>query len=92
MTFVRHYWRDATLLCVSHDVAETQDFDRVLVVDAGAIVEDGSPRDLATADTRYCALLTAERDVRERLWSSARWRHLRIDDGRLVEAHGRTEA
>ena len=58
MTFVRQHWRDATLVCVSHDVAETQDFDRVLVVDAGAIVEDGDPRELADADSRYRALLT----------------------------------
>ena len=36
MAFVREHWRGATLVCVSHDVAETQDFDRVLVVDAGA--------------------------------------------------------
>lgn len=85
MTFVRQHWREATLVCVSHDIAETQAFDRVLVVDAGAIVEDGDPRELANADSRYRALLTTECDVRERLWSSAVWRHLRIDDGRLLE-------
>ena len=58
MMFVREHWREATLVCVSHDVAETQDFDRVLVVDAGAIVEDGDPRELANADSRYRALLS----------------------------------
>ncbi len=92
MAFVRHHWRDATLLCISHDVAETQDFDRVLVVDGGAIVEDGVPRELASVDSRYRALLTMERDVHERLWSSAVWRHLRIDDGRLVEVRRGTDA
>jgi ATP-binding cassette subfamily B protein len=85
MAFVREHWRGATLVCVSHDVAGTQDFDRVLVVDAGAVVEDGDPRELAGADSLYRTLLTTERDVRERLWSSPVWRHLRIDDGRLVE-------
>ena len=85
MTFVREHWRDATFLCVTHDVAETLDFDRVLVLDAGAIVEDGDPRNLASAETRYRELLTAERDVAERLWTNPIWRRLRIDDGRLLE-------
>ena len=85
MTFVREHWRHATLVCVTHDVAETQGFDRVLVLDAGAIVEDGHPRDLASAGSRYHDLLTAERDVAERLWTNPAWRYLRIDGGRLLE-------
>jgi ATP-binding cassette subfamily B protein len=86
MTLVRDYWRHATLICVTHDVAETHDFDRVLVIDEGHIAEDGSPRVLeANADSRYHELLAAERDVRDRLWHHRAWRRLRIDDGRLVE-------
>ena len=86
MALVRAHWRDATLLCISHDVAETQEFDRVLVIDGGEIVEDGHPRELADTDSRYRALMDAEQDVRERRWSSDVARNLRIDDGRLVEA------
>jgi ATP-binding cassette subfamily B protein len=85
MAFVREHWRDATLVCVTHDVAETQSFDRVLVLDAGEIVEDGDPRALASAESRYGELLAAERDVAERLWTNPLWRRLRIDDGRLLE-------
>src|SRR5262249_23217057 len=35
----RRAWRDATLLCVTHDVGETLDFERVLVIEGGRIVE-----------------------------------------------------
>jgi ABC-type bacteriocin/lantibiotic exporter with double-glycine peptidase domain len=84
----RKHWCDATLLCVTHDVGETLSFPRVLVVEAGRIVEDGSPSDLARQpNSRYRSLLQAEEDVRERMWSSADWQHLRLEGGRLVQ-HG----
>ena len=37
----RETWRDATLLAISHDIAEAMAFDRVLVLEDGQIVEDG---------------------------------------------------
>jgi len=82
---VRDTWRHATVICISHDIGETLEFDRVLVLERGAVVEDGAPRQLAGADSRYRTLLVAERDVRERLWSGPMWRRVRIDGGRLVE-------
>ena len=83
----RRWWRTATLLCITHDVGETQGFERVLVVDGGHIVEDAAPADLATRPgSRYRALLEAEQEVREGLWSSGVWRRLRLAGGRLVEA------
>jgi energy-coupling factor transporter ATP-binding protein EcfA2 len=81
----RHWWRDATLLCVTHDIAETQSFKRVLVIEHGHIVEDGSPEILAASPTRYRELLEAENLVRERLWAGAQWRHLRADHGLITE-------
>src|SRR5262249_54592318 len=36
----RDLWRDATLLCITHDVGETLGFDRALVMDKGRIIED----------------------------------------------------
>ena len=89
----REHWRDATLLCVTHDVEETLGFDRVLVIEGGRIAEDDDPRMLAARpDSQYRAMLTAERDVRERLWSSPIWRRLRLDDGHLVEDRARIKA
>jgi ATP-binding cassette subfamily B protein len=81
----RTAWRHATLVCVTHDISETQAFDRVLVLDAGRIVEDGNPVELAQrADSTYARLLEAERAVAE-LWSASGWRRLRLDNGALVE-------
>lgn len=82
----RQHWRGATLLCVTHDVGETRDFGRVLVIEAGRVVEDGSPAALAEdPGSRYRAMLVAEREVREGLWSDGAWRRLRLDEGGLIE-------
>jgi ATP-binding cassette subfamily B protein len=82
----RQLWRQATLLCITHDVGETQAFDRVLVMDGGCIVEDGTPADLAAQpQSRYSALLDAEVAVRQGLWSHGRWRRLWLNAGRLIE-------
>jgi ATP-binding cassette subfamily B protein len=82
----RQHWEAATLLCITHDIKETQIFDRVLVIDNGQIVEDGTPCALATQPgSRYRSLLEADRRVQARLWASAAWRRLRIEHGQLVE-------
>jgi ATP-binding cassette subfamily B protein len=79
----RAHWRGATLLCATHDLAETRDFDRVLVIEGGRITEDGVPTELmARAGSRYAALL-AEETVASGLWS--RWRRLRLRNGRIEE-------
>jgi ABC-type bacteriocin/lantibiotic exporter with double-glycine peptidase domain len=81
---VRKHWRDATLLCVTHDVGEALSFPRVLVVDTGRVVEDGSPEDLVRQpDSSYRKLLLAEEEVREGLWSNNNWLHLHLRDGQL---------
>lgn len=82
----RQWWKSATLLCVTHDVAETLSFKRVLVVDNGRIVEDGAPVRLALGDTHYRALLEAEKMVRERLWSGTHWRRLQLHNGVLQDS------
>jgi ATP-binding cassette subfamily B protein len=84
----RELWKNATLLCVTHDVGETVDFDRVLVIDQGRVVEDGPPSELAgDRASRYRALLDAERTVREELWRNKGWRHVELRAGVLVERH-----
>lgn len=93
LTGARVRWATATLLCATHDVAETIGFDRVLVVDGGRVVEDGPPADLAAqAGSRYAALLAAEDAVRAALWDDPTWRRLRLDGGRVCEtaSEGRT--
>ena len=76
----------ATLFCVTHDIAETEAFARVLVVADGRVVEDGAPAALlAQAGSRYAALLRAEERVRAETWSAASWRRFRLEEGRVVE-------
>jgi ATP-binding cassette subfamily B protein len=68
---------------VTHDVAETRTFARVLVVEDGRIVEDGSPAELAARpDSRYAALLRVE-DAAKAAWEQ--WKRLRLVDGRLED-------
>jgi ATP-binding cassette subfamily B protein len=84
---VRRLWQHATLLCVTHDVSETQGFDRVLVVNAGQIVEDAAPEVLASSpDSLYRRLLDTEESLRDALWNADLWRRLRLDSGQLQES------
>jgi ATP-binding cassette subfamily B protein len=86
MTRARELWRNATLLCVTHDVGETMSFERVLVVEGGEIVEDDSPQALASkSDSRYSRLLQAEDSVRSGLWANDQWRRLSMEGGRVIE-------
>jgi ATP-binding cassette subfamily B protein len=82
----RKLWREATLLCITHDVGETTTFERVLVVEAGRIVENDVPVELAgRPGSCYRAMLEAEVAVREGLWSNGVWRRLWLERGRLAE-------
>ncbi|MBL8740817.1 MAG: ABC transporter ATP-binding protein, partial [Myxococcales bacterium] len=61
-------------------------FDRVIVVDGGRIAEDGDPRELAARDgTLYGEMLQAEVGLDACSWQSARWRRIRVEDGRVRE-------
>jgi ABC-type multidrug transport system fused ATPase/permease subunit len=81
----RKLWRDATLLCITHDVAETRAFERVLVIEGGRIVEEGAPTELVKQPgSRYQIMLEAEESVQEELWSSDAWRRLKLEQGLLL--------
>ncbi len=80
----RARWRNATLVCVTHDLVETLAFPRVLVIEGGRITEDGVPAALAArADSRYAVLLADEARA-ETAW--ARWQRRRLIDGRVEDA------
>ncbi len=82
----RELWKNATLLCITHDVGETLEFDRVSVIENGQVIEDGIPMELAKrADSRYRQLLEAENAVREKLWSSQRWRKVWLGTQPAIE-------
>lgn len=83
LTSARRHWAAATLLCATHDIAETLSFSRVLVIENGRVVEDGDPARLATAPSRYAELLDAEETARQTLWQGRHWRTLKVEDGRV---------
>jgi ATP-binding cassette subfamily B protein len=83
----RTQFATATMLCITHDVSDTLEFDRVLVIEQGRIVEQGMPTALREAPgSRYRQLLDAEDSVGRELWSHPKWRRLRLRGGRLDES------
>ena len=84
MARARELWRHATLLCITHDISETQVFDRVLVIERGRVVEDATPSQLLlSGDSRYREMLAVEDAVREAMWSTGDWRSLRLERGKV---------
>ncbi len=85
----RHWWPQATVLCVTHEVMETTDFDHVLVLEEGRIVEQGSPDALsARAGSRYRQLIETERELLETFEDDSVWRRFEMVNGTLREGHG----
>ncbi len=81
----RELWSDATLLCVTHDLAETTSFDRIIVVADGRVVEVGTPDELRGRATRYSALLEAEKRLEREVWGDPSWRHVHLVGGSVRE-------
>lgn len=82
----RELWQGATLFCVTHDISETEDFERVLVIEDGKLAEDGNPQALiGNPESVYARLLQAERETMEEVWNNPRWRKLFLDRGHLQE-------
>ena len=70
------------MLFITHDVADTQTFDRVLVMEGGTIVEDGAPAELGKlAGSRYSTLLHREAALKRHLLHSGAWRRLHMENG-----------
>lgn len=85
----RRWWRDSTLLCITHDVADTAGFDRVVVVEGGRIVEQGVPQQLLKEQaSSYGRMVAAEQSLREGLWSDDTWRRWHIAEGVLTDRRG----
>jgi len=82
----RQFWQGATLICITHDISETMDFKRVMVIENGQLLEDENAKTLMdNPASRYSQLLHAEQMVRDNLWEADKWRRLWIEDGKLSE-------
>jgi ABC-type transport system involved in cytochrome bd biosynthesis fused ATPase/permease subunit len=86
LAVARHHWATATFLYVTHDLSETQDFARVLVLEGGQVVEDGPPqRLLSESSSHYRRLWQADAATQQHLWGGSHWRQLHMVDGQLTE-------
>lgn len=87
---VRRSVRHTTLIEVTHDVADTRGFDRILVIENGKLVEDGAPAELfASPSSRYHALVRADEETLTQVWSHRGWKRVRIArDGVAVDGIG----
>ncbi len=83
----RRHWQEATLITITHDVGETRGFPRVVVIENGRIIEDGSPAELlGRSYSRYRDLYEAEQSVRQGLWANAIWRRVWLQNGQIQPA------
>jgi ABC-type bacteriocin/lantibiotic exporter with double-glycine peptidase domain len=89
----RAHWHDATLVFATHDVSATLAFDRVLVMEGGRVIEDGSPAHLAKLpDSHYAALLREEKEWKRDLLLGSQWRRLQLERGAIREHYEPLEA
>jgi ABC-type bacteriocin/lantibiotic exporter with double-glycine peptidase domain len=81
----REIWRHATILFVSHDVGDTLEMDRVIVVHEGRIAEDGTPAELlAQTDGHFAKLVEGDRRASDDVWGRSGWRRTVLDEGVLA--------
>ncbi|KAL3420510.1 hypothetical protein PVAG01_06955 [Phlyctema vagabunda] len=56
---IRDRFRDHTIICIAHKLRTIVEFDHVIVLDEGRIVESGNPRDLMLEPSIFAELLRA---------------------------------
>jgi ABC-type multidrug transport system fused ATPase/permease subunit len=84
MALARRHWAGATLIAATHDVADTGEFDQVVVLERGRVVEVGAPLTLAEQPTsRYRAMLIAE-EIANQWRCAAGVRSFRVESGSLA--------
>ena len=62
-TIVQDAFRDSTVITIAHQIGTVLDYDLLLVLDAGRVVEQGAPRQLAKKqDGIFAGMLKAALD------------------------------
>ncbi len=83
-SMLREQFADATMLCVTHEIDATLDFDRVLVIDDGQVAEFGRPDDLREAGGVFATLL-ADAEAARNVWSDEHWRRIELQSGSIID-------
>ncbi|KAH8204385.1 hypothetical protein TruAng_001436 [Truncatella angustata] len=66
MSIVKSKFKNATVLSVAHRLDTITDFDRVIVLDSGKIIEGGPPKDLLARPSVFRALYESSLHVSEK--------------------------
>lgn len=85
MNMAREKWQDITLICVIHDVSEAMQFDRVAVIEDGAIAEIGEPQKLLAQNGVLKRLIDTEKTVADRWLNNQTWRRVSVSKGKIIE-------
>ena len=86
LEIARNWWKNSTLLCVTHDVRETKDFERVIVIEEGRIAEDGNPKELLqNKESKYSSMIRADEQLDSDIWSGVNWKKMWLENGNLKE-------
>ena len=82
----REYWKSKTLIFISHDVKETLNFDRVLVIEKGKIIEDDAPEILLkNKNSTYKSIINDDKKIKSSFFKKVKWKRLWIEHGRIKE-------
>ncbi|MBP9707775.1 MAG: ATP-binding cassette domain-containing protein [Oligoflexales bacterium] len=81
----RNHWREATMLCVMHEIALASEFDKVIVVDSGVVVEVGEPRRLLRKKSYFADMLESEQQMNLDLWKRSSWKKFYLANHKVVE-------
>ncbi len=57
---LRNAFRTSTVLIIAHRLNGLQNTDRIIVIEEGKIMEEGSPRELAANESSYLANMLLE--------------------------------
>ncbi|MBP9707231.1 MAG: ATP-binding cassette domain-containing protein [Oligoflexales bacterium] len=79
----RNKWKSATLLCAMHEISLAAEFDRVLVVENGLLIEDGDPKKLIRRNSRFNELFRFEQQLNIDLWKNNRWKKFYLNEKKI---------
>lgn len=61
-TLIRNEFKDRTVIAVSHKLESMLDYDKVILLDKGDVVEFDTPDNLLSRDSAFKRLYTNSRD------------------------------
>jgi ABC-type bacteriocin/lantibiotic exporter with double-glycine peptidase domain len=76
----------ASILEVTHDIADTFAFDQILVIEDGRLIEVGRPAELLSlVGSRYAELARADAAAQHSVWAGSAWRRFAIGSTGALE-------